>query len=368
MSSKQKTPEKAIVETKPQEKKNFPWPTVLSWGATGLLVVILLLALFQKFPFSQDRSSESVEATAAPLAVALPSIENTNAGGVKWLVRETKLDTVIPDNTRQTIIKYKIETGDSLFSIAGKFGLQPQSVLWANDDYFGGDPTVTLSVGVDLTIPPTDGILYTWKEGDDLEKIANEYNASEVKIIGWPSNHLDVTNPVVTAGSYVMIPGGWTTIKSWIQEVEYTPRSGVTKTISGPGGCAVTSGYGPLGSTAFIWPAAQASISGWDFSSFHKGIDIAAYVGEAVWAADSGTVVYAGWNDTGYGYMVMIDHNNGYQTLYGHMSALYVSCGQNVYQGTTIGAAGSTGKSTGPHLHFEIRKDNSFINPWYVLP
>jgi murein DD-endopeptidase MepM/ murein hydrolase activator NlpD len=97
-------------------------------------------------------------------------------------------------------------------------------------------------------------------------------------------------------------------------------------------------------------------------------IDIAAGMGDPIYAADSGVVVYAGWISGGYGNMVMIDHGNGYQTLYAHLSAIRVSCGASVRQGQVIGLAGSTGRSTGPHLHFEVRYMGGFVNPWYVLP
>ena len=79
-------------------------------------------------------------------------------------------------------------------------------------------------------------------------------------------------------------------------------------------------------------------------------------------------VVYAGWNDWGYGYVVVLDHGNGWQTLYGHLNDVTVACGQSVSQGQNIATAGSSGNSTGPHLHFEVRYDGGFINPWYVLP
>ena len=368
MSSINKTPEKTVTENNQSISKRIPWSTVISWGATGLVVVLLLLVLFNKLPGSTGTGSSSSEVAFTPIDVDLPGIDISGQGGAVSLIRNPNMDTTIPENSRQDVVTYTIEEGDSIFGIATKFGLKPESVLWANDDYFGGDPTVALSIGAKLTIPPTDGVLYTWREGDSLEKIADVYDASEIKILSWPSNNLDAANPTFVPDSLVMIPGGISEIKSWIQEVAYTPRSGVTQTIAGPGGCAISGGYGAVGSMAFIWPSSQHELSGFDFSgSYHKGIDIASYIGDPVWASDSGTVVYAGWNDSGYGYMIMIDHNNGYQTLYAHLSAVYVSCGQNIAQSVPIGAAGSSGKSTGPHIHFEIRKNGYWINPWYVL-
>jgi len=368
VSSTNTTPEKTVTENNKSNTSKLPWLSVVSWGVTALVVVLLLLVLFNKLPGSNTSSTSAGDAAITPLAIDLPGIGSAGEGSALSLVRNPNMDTTVPENSRTDVTTYTVEEGDSIFSIATNFGLKPESVLWANDDYFGGDPTVALSIGATLNIPPTDGVLYKWQEGDVLEKVADEYDASEIKILSWPSNHLDVSNPTFTSDSYVMIPGGIGTIESWIQEVEYTPRSGVTQTIAGPGGCAISGGYGAIGSTAFVWPSAQHALSGFDFSgSYHKGIDIAAFVGDPVWASDSGTVVYAGWNDTGYGYMVMIDHNNGYQTLYAHLSAVYVTCGQNIAQSVAIGAAGSSGKSTGPHLHFEIRKNGYWINPWYVL-
>ena len=90
--------------------------------------------------------------------------------------------------------------------------------------------------------------------------------------------------------------------------------------------------------------------------------------GDNVYASDSGVVVYSGGISGGYGNMIMIDHGNGYQTLYAHLSAVSVRCGSSVYQGSVIGSAGSTGNSTGPHLHFEVRFMGGFLNPHYVLP
>jgi murein DD-endopeptidase MepM/ murein hydrolase activator NlpD len=122
-------------------------------------------------------------------------------------------------------------------------------------------------------------------------------------------------------------------------------------------------GYG-----TFIWPSNQHTLSGYDFSPVHRGIDIAGNTGEAVYATDAGVVVYAGWNNYGYGNMVMVDHGNNFQSLYAHLSAFNVVCGQSVGQADLIGAIGSTGSSSGSHLHFEILSASSKLNPRDVLP
>jgi len=120
----------------------------------------------------------------------------------------------------------------------------------------------------------------------------------------------------------------------------------------------------------FVWPASGIVTSGfgWRWGRLHQGIDIAAPVGTPIWAAASGVVQFAGWNDGGYGYMIDILHANGTVTRYAHMSALYVKVGQRVQQGQVIGAIGSTGYSTGPHLHFEVRPNGGIaVNPMTYL-
>jgi murein DD-endopeptidase MepM/ murein hydrolase activator NlpD len=142
----------------------------------------------------------------------------------------------------------------------------------------------------------------------------------------------------------------------------------VAKSVYGAGACGGGYTGGAYGTGFFSWPTASHTLSGNDYWSGHLGIDIAAGIGDGVYAADSGVVVFGGFSSQGYGYMILIDHGNGYQTLYAHLSAVNVVCGQDVYQGGYIGATGSTGNSTGSHLHFEVRYGGGFVSPWYALP
>ncbi len=125
-----------------------------------------------------------------------------------------------------------------------------------------------------------------------------------------------------------------------------------------------------MGTGTFVFPTDRHYLSGFDYSTKtnHLGIDLAGNMGDNVYAADGGVVVYAGANSYGYGNMIMIDHGTGFQTLYAHLSAIFVQCGYNVTQGQVIGSIGSTGHSSGPHLHFEVRTASAVINPWDVLP
>jgi len=123
------------------------------------------------------------------------------------------------------------------------------------------------------------------------------------------------------------------------------------------------------GSGYFVWPTNNHSLSGYDYSWWHLGLDISTPLGDSIYAADNGVAIYAGWNTWGYGNAVIMDHGNGWHTLYAHLSQVNVACGQAVEQGAVIGQAGSTGHSTGPHLHFEMRfAGEGRVNPWLYLP
>ncbi|MBL8046268.1 MAG: M23 family metallopeptidase [Anaerolineales bacterium] len=124
----------------------------------------------------------------------------------------------------------------------------------------------------------------------------------------------------------------------------------------------------PVGSGYFVWPTDHHVLVGRNYTYWHPGLDLGGNLGDPLYAADSGAVVYAGWNNYGYGNLVIIDHGNGWHTLYAHFNEIYVACGEAVTQGDVIGAAGTTGNSTGPHLHFEMRYNGGYVSPWNYLP
>jgi len=273
---------------------------------------------------------------------------------------------VIPNRPREEVLSYTVDFGDSVFGVAKKFGVKPETVLWANYDLLNDNPDL-LMPGMALNIPPVDGVYYQWQDGDTLEAVAARFEVQVEDILNWPGNQIDLVNPEITPGTWIMIPGGRREFRQWLVPTIPRGAAGVSKAVYGPGACE--GGYeGAFGSGAFIYPTTNHTLSGNDYWSGHLGLDLAAASGARVSAADSGVVVFAGWSYGGYGYMVMIDHGNGYQTVYAHLSQVKVGCGQSVSQGQMIGLAGSTGNSTGPHLHFEVRYLGGFINPWYVLP
>jgi murein DD-endopeptidase MepM/ murein hydrolase activator NlpD len=127
---------------------------------------------------------------------------------------------------------------------------------------------------------------------------------------------------------------------------------------------------GAIGTGTFIWPTVDRYITGYDYSpsTNHWGIDIDGELGNAVWSIDNGVIVYSGWSYNGYGNLVVVDHGNGWQSLYAHLNDFYVSCGESVFQGTPVGGLGNTGNSSGPHLHFELIYGSAKVNPWDFLP
>ncbi|MCJ7566181.1 MAG: M23 family metallopeptidase [Anaerolineales bacterium] len=285
--------------------------------------------------------------------------------GMKELSRAANLNTLKPSRSRVDVLRYTVQPGDSVFGISGKFGIEPETLLWGNFEVLNDDPHL-LKPGQELNILPVDGTYYEWQDGDDLDLVADFFGVEPDQIIEWPGNNISPADSQVLPGTWLIVPEGRRAFKQWFVPTIARGQAGVGAAY-GPGGCTGTY-TGVVGTGGFIWPASNHYISGNDYWSGHLAIDIAAGMGAGLWAADGGVVVFAGWSTVGYGNMVMIDHGNGWQTVYGHLSQVDVVCGQSLSQGQNIGLAGSTGNSTGPHLHFETRFQDGFVNPWYVLP
>ncbi len=282
------------------------------------------------------------------------------------ITRAVKPHTVIPERENTQVLTYLVEFNDSMFGLAAKYDLEPESILWSNYDVLRDDPH-SLSPGMELIIPPIDGIYYQWEVGDTFESVAKKLKTDPELIINWIGNDLDLLDPVVEAGEMVMVPGGQREFQQWILPTIARGQAGVSSGLYGAGAC-VGPFEGLYGGGGFIWPTIGHTLSGNDFWGGHLAIDIGLVVGEPVFASDSGVVVFAGWATGGYGNVVVVDHGTGYQTLYAHLSGVTSGCGQSVYQGQTIGLGGNTGNSSGAHLHFEVRYQGGFVNPWYVLP
>lgn len=351
----------------------------LSWVAWIITLCLVLFAGYLGWQKWTDNHNESVNSAVEGPVVqpTLPSIAQEGKPVdslpvyetfkiVDAIPRRVSMVTDFPIRPRQEVVDYEVVLGDSVFGIALEFDITPETVLWSNYDTLKDNPH-SLSTGMILKIPPTDGVYYQWQDGDTFESVAAEFEAEVGDILSWPGNRFDLTAPAVETESWIMIPGGQREFQQWIIPVMPRGAAGVSAGVYGGGACP--GGYdGLYGGGAFIWPTINHTISGNDYWSGHLAIDIGAAPGEPISASDTGVIVFAGWASGGYGNAVAIDHGNGYQTLYAHLSSVNVTCGQSVVQGQTIGYGGSTGNSSGPHLHFEIRYQGGFVNPWYVLP
>jgi murein DD-endopeptidase MepM/ murein hydrolase activator NlpD len=282
----------------------------------------------------------------------LPTLNGQNGGvpssGTSGaIVRLAQPHTIIPDRPRLDIVTYTVQAGDTVQSIANLYGLQPTTIMWANSAI--EDAPDLLRIGQEAVILPIDGAYHKVAEGDTLESIAEDYKVEAEAIATCEYNNLEPPTYPVKKGTWLIIPGG---------EKPYVPKVVTAYTGSIP--------EGARGTGRFQWPVLGRITQGYWYG--HRAIDIGAPSGSALLAADGGFVSFAGWTDVGYGYLIVIDHANGFATYYAHLSNMYVFEGQAVKRGQVIGAVGSTGWSTGPHLHFEVRYYGIQQNPRAYLP
>ncbi len=354
--------------------------SMLRVGTSVLSLVVIAAVVWLVQMFYRQAPDAQLNAAAAQGSTPTPAFAMEEVAPVaadvdyEGIPRMAQPYTTIPSRPRQEIVKYTVQEGDTLFGISEKYGLDPETILWGNYSILLDDPHA-LQPGQELNILPLNGTLYEWQDGDGLNGVATFFGVTPEDIINFPGNHLDpntigdYTRPNIPPGTMLIIPGGTRQFVSWSAPLGVTREDPAQARVLGPGACDPVSG-GAVGYGNFVWPTNKHYLSGFDYSpkTNHWGIDIAGSEGEGVYATDAGVVVYAGWNNYGYGNMVMIDHGNGFQSLYAHLSAIYRFCGQSVGQGEGIGAIGSTGHSSGAHLHFEIMTATYKINPWDVLP
>lgn len=387
--------EKLLTQNEPAPQKsprrwNDIWESLLRLGLgeaalqTGTILVsialvVLVLWVMRSFYLKGNNNygqGQPVIAAALPTPTEqiLPPPFEIASRFEMGIPRMAVLNTTLPSRARFSIEQYEVQPGDTIFGIAEKFGLKPQSILWGNFDVLADDPH-RLQPGQILNILPVDGLIYEWHAGDGLNGVSEFFHVTPEDIINWPGNELDpetlgdYSNPNIEPGKKIFVPGGTRDFISWSAPLISRSDPASAK-IFGPGYCGtIIDGY--IGSSTFVWPTTETWLSGYDYSpsTNHWGLDIAGALGNPIYAVDSGVVVYAGWNDWGYGNVIVIDHGNGWQTLYAHLNQLYVGCGASVSQGATIAAMGSTGRSTGPHLHFELMNQSRVrVNPWDYLP
>ncbi len=355
--------------------------TALRFGTalSSIVLVLLVIWVMSTFYLRGEFNTASEVAIAAPQAAPTallkqPPLQPMRSGAFDGgIARLRELHTSLPVQPRGELTTYIVQKGDTIFGIAEKFNLKPETILWGNYYTLVDDPH-RLQPGQELVILPVDGVYYRWNAGDGLNAVARFYGVAPEDIIQWPGNNLnpdalgDWANPNIEPGTFLVVPNGRREFVTWSAPRITRQNPGVAK-IFGPGACGTITD-GPVGTGTFVWPSVERYLSGFDYSpeTNHRGIDVAGKMGNAIFAADSGVVVYAGWNDWGYGNVVVVDHGNGWQTLYAHLSTLNVACGSYVYQGDAIAGMGSTGNSSGPHLHYEMLSDEyGKVNPWNFL-
>lgn len=348
--------------------------------ATALMMSVVVLVMGRFYVSTRGTSAASREVdlsitapTPTAVIIAPPFLPGMEVAGSNGISRGATLHTILPSVSRTELEYYTVQVGDTLFTIAEHYGLRPETLLWGNRYTLGDDPH-TIFPGQVLTILPVDGTLHRWAAGEGLNGVAAFYRVSPEVIIQYPPNHLDpatigdYANPNIETGKLLIVPGGSGEFPDW-RTPRITRTNPATATYVGPGAC--TDAYdGVMGTLNFTWPTTNHYLSGYDFSpaANHYGIDLAGNASEPILAADNGVIVYAGLNDLGYGEMVVIDHGNGWQTLYAHLSTVDVTCGQEVYRGDQIGTMGATGMADGVHLHFEMRSDEfGRVNPFDYL-
>jgi len=334
----------------------------------AIALIVLLAAGVSLAPAAAPVGAAQADVPAVRLAVGGGAVELAemdesalgaeDAGDVSAYVDDgTLYKPVAVDTTIQSsadmLRHYTVKEGDSLTGVANRFGVSMMTVWWANKFESKDD----FKTGKELVIPPVNGLVVTVKAGDTLDTLAKANKIDVQDVISL--NALEDTNLIV--GQVLVLPGAK-------GEPLPTPTPKPTKKPTSGGGGA---GVGPSYSGgAWSWPViGGGNYVSQSFHYGHYGIDIAASYGSTVVSALSGTVVYAGWANTGCGYTVIIRHSSSIYTMYCHNSKVLVSKGQSVSRRQSIARVGQSGWATGPHVHFAVsigyphESGSYFVNP-----
>jgi LysM repeat protein len=287
----------------------------------------------------------------------MTELSTVTQGGVA-MVKPNIIRPITPDQVpgsqlpdkRGDVVVHKVVAGDTFSSVAKKYNIDVNTLLWENNLTANS----VLRLGMELKILPMVGVSHKVVRGESVSVIANKYKISTDQILA-ANNLLDTTD--IKIGQVLIVPGG----KKIGPVVK--PTVVVKKTTTAPLGTLFEPAPTTTRSnvTGWAWPLAARTITQY-YKLNHRGLDIAGALGIAVYAVDDGVVEYAGWS-SGYGYNILINHGGGIKTRYAHANKLYVSKGDSVVKGQTIMGQGSTGWSTGPHLHFEVIVNGVKVNP-----
>jgi murein DD-endopeptidase MepM/ murein hydrolase activator NlpD len=303
----------------------------------------------------QQTYLDNLSAFRPQAAVSMNSADDTGMDGSMAtiqdggsIVRPDSATTQKTERQRTGNVDYTIQSGDSISTIAEEFSVSVATILWENDLSVYS----VIKPGDVLTIPPVSGISHKVASGESVGTIAKKYDISEDSILEF--NKL-AEGGGLQVGQKLFIPGGKKISLPVPKPEKYTSGLSVLKDI------VTAPSARPVPGNKMNWPTAATIITQY-FSWRHYAVDIAGPIGTPIYAADAGTVELAGWG-TGYGNQIVIDHGGGKKTRYAHLSKFHVSVGDKVAKGETIGDMGSTGWSTGPHVHFEVIINGTKYNP-----
>lgn len=308
----------------------------LHTSMAGLFLIGIMLAPFVTSALSKKEISEDSGMGRQGSVLAVSDIEDATT-------------TQISVKPRDTIVSYTVREGDTISSISVKFDVSEETILWQND--LKKDSVI--KPGQKLEIAPVTGVVHKVARGETIYSIAKKYSVDAQNIVNWPFNsYANDETFALAVGQLVVVPDG-------VMPKEAPPKEYLARRRETPSAGAVSA------TGQFVWPT-QGSITQ-NFVWYHPAIDVANNSGPDVLAADSGTVISVISQRFAYGNHIIIDHGNGFSTLYAHLAEFYVQPGQTVARGVAIGRMGSTGRSTGVHLHFEIRSAGTSQNPLNFL-
>ena len=332
----------------------------LGW-ADWLKVQLSKLMYRQRGRFSQSFINVSMaflffvvilfSGTLENLVINSEGSENSGSNYLLAAANKAGANTLVSNLPKGETTEYRVQQGDTVSSISQKFGVNMDTIIWENNL----KSVDAIKVNQILKILPVSGVKHTVKRGETIYSIAKDFQVDAQNIIDYPFNTFanDETF-ALAAGQELIIPDGIKPKEVVIDTTRYATRT-------------VAPIPGVVGEGNFMWPT--SGYISQKYYWYHQAVDIANKSNPDIVASQGGTVTTAGWNAGGYGNYVIIDHGNGYRTLYAHMlnNSMVVKAGQRVVQGQKLGLMGSTGRSTGTHLHFEVIGPGGKLNPLTVL-
>ena len=325
-------------------------------------------------------AGSELAARAVPLTILAPQVtgdavlsaQNSTDAARQALLQQQQNGQGAGGPAQQTdrtpiFYEYKVQNGDTVSGIAARFGISSKYISWNNVDILSDVDSLT--PGMTLQIPSVEGIIHSVRFGETVSEIAARYDAKARDIVEFRANGLAGDPNRLRDGTLILVPGGRIVPLAPAARPAPAPTSAPTAAAapaappaSRPATTTTTS------TTGWVWPGTGPMTSPYG-PSHPLGIDIGTGYGGAIVAARDGTVTFAGGNPCcSYGYHVIIGHDAGYETLYAHLSSFTAQIGQKVRAGEIIGYSGTSGRVTGPHLHFELRRNSAHQNPSAYLP